>query len=59
MNYPRCTSMTYVIKGKIYVAGGFYITGKRLKSIEIYDPTLDIWFLSGKIGFLYISNSQL
>ena len=48
LNYPRCTSMIYAYKGKIYLAGGFYITGKRIRSIEIYDPEVNIWYMSGK-----------
>lgn len=51
LNEPRCTSMVYVFKDKIYVAGGFFTTGKRLKSIEIYDPVSDIWYLCGELGW--------
>lgn len=60
MNYPRCTTMTFVHDEKIYVAGGFFTTGKRISSIEIYSPKDEIWYLCGNylINFLLRSSTR-
>ena len=47
LNYPRCTSMTFVMNDKVYVAGGFYTNGKRVDSIECYDPKFNHWLMLG------------
>jgi len=47
LNYPRCTSMTFIIKGMVYVAGGFFTNGKRVDTIEVYDEPKNQWLMLG------------
>lgn len=47
LNYNRCTSMNFVYKGKIYIAGGYSTSGQRLESIEVLDPEINIWYCMG------------
>ena len=48
LNYPRCTSMIFVIKNQIYIAGGFFTNGKRVDSIEMYHEEKNVWMMLGK-----------
>lgn len=56
LNEPRCTSMHFVHNNKIYVAGGFFTNGERLKTFESYDPDLDVWYLLGMTFFMKVSS---
>lgn len=47
LNYPRCTSMTFIINTKVYVAGGFFTNGRRVDSIEVYDDVKNNWMMLG------------
>lgn len=44
----RCTSMIFTHQDKIYLAGGFFTNGQRLRSIECYDPARNVWEMLGK-----------
>lgn len=43
MNIARYHSAATVVKGYIYVAGGYMGVGMRSTSVEIYDPKTDEW----------------
>lgn len=58
LNEPRCTSMHFIHKEKIYVAGGFFTNGERLKTIECYDDAHDVWYLLGKLLLIQASSSS-
>ncbi len=58
MSVPKAEHSTSVIDGKIYVMGGYFLEGRRVKTlsaIEVYDPATDRWtqepdMLIGKSG---------
>jgi len=43
VNQFRCSSMTFVLKNKIHLFGGYKGNGERENSIEIYNEVLNIW----------------
>ena len=43
MGQNRCSSMAYVYKEKLYVAGGFSYTQYRCTSIEVYNDEQNYW----------------
>lgn len=47
LNYRRCTGMIYTHKDQIYIAGGYSPEGQRLDSIEVYEPSDDLWYCLG------------
>ena len=58
MNEPRCTSMHIIHNERIFVAGGFFTNGERLKTFETYDPEKDVWYMLGTLYVIKASNSN-
>lgn len=52
LNEPRCTSMQFLVNDKIYVAGGYYVNGERLRSIEAYDEERNVWEIFGRVSVI-------
>lgn len=56
MNEPRCTSMHFIHNDRIFVAGGFFTNGERLKTFETYDPDKDVWYILGILLVTQVSS---
>ena len=55
----RCTSMIFTFNEKIYVAGGFFTNGQRLRTLECYDPVLNNWQMLGSPFFTKAFRSHI
>jgi len=49
LNEARCTTMQFIHNNKIYVAGGYFTNGERLRSLETYDIEKDCWYILGNL----------
>ena len=43
LNQARCSAMTFVLKNKLHLFGGYKGNGERENSIEIYDEIINKW----------------
>ena len=43
LNQARCSAMSFLLKNKIYIFGGYKGNGERENSIEIFDDVLNKW----------------
>ena len=45
LNYPRCSAMSFLLKGKILLIGGYKGNGERHNTFEVYDDSRNAWEL--------------
>ena len=57
MQYERYGHSACVLRGKIYVFGGWGDTGFAVLKIECYDPINDLWTTIGEIDHALIGHS--
>lgn len=49
LNIARCTSNTFVVDDKLYIAGGYCRNSKRTDTIEVFNDVKNRWELLGMI----------